>query len=133
MFLLAEDSFIPMLFPPEIDTMSADAVKDDLKTKLKSTLAKMLLENIPQAICQFYLISVLRKIGCSDKSVSAIYFSVILSVLLAINSVIGAYLNYLKYKTTAAKMFVNKHLKSKEASRSIAVDSLTHEDFVTMA
>lgn len=133
MFLLSEDSFIPLLFPPETDTMSAESVKDDLKTQLKSTFAKIILENVPQAICQFYLISVLRQIGCSDQSVFTIYFSVIVSVIIAFISLLFALLGYLKYKDKAAKMFINKYLKSKEASRMISVDSLTHEDFIIMA
>jgi hypothetical protein len=51
MFLLAENPFVPLLFPPETDTLSADSVKEDLKIKVKASLAKVAMESIPQTLC----------------------------------------------------------------------------------
>jgi len=47
MFSFAENEFVPLIIPPESDTLTADSVKEDLRTKMKSTFAKVMLESIP--------------------------------------------------------------------------------------
>jgi len=51
MFLFAENGFIPLLFPPETNTFTAESAKEDLRAKLKAAIAKVVFESIPQAIC----------------------------------------------------------------------------------
>jgi hypothetical protein len=133
MFLFAENGFIPMIFPPETNTFTAASAKEDLKAKLKATIAKVSIESIPQALCQFYLIRILGDLGCNDKSLVAIYVSLIVSISLGTYAVLDGLKKVYQYRMIAAKIFVKKHLSTKEAASFISVTELTHEDMKIIA
>jgi len=74
-----------------------------------------------------------KKIGCNGDSTLTIYFSVCISIILAIVSCLLSVKNYFEYKSAAAKLYAKKHLSSEETAKMICVNEFTHEDFKIMA
>jgi len=75
----------------------------------------------------------LRDLGCNDKTTQAIYFSVVISILLGGYAVLDSLKKVYDYRMIAAKIFVKKHLKTKEAASFISVTEMTHEDMKIIA
>jgi len=130
-FLFAGNSFLPLLYPPETDTLTEEMVKEDLMTKMRSSTLKVFLESIPQGICQIYFTYVFRDI-CDDGDLSLVYISITASLIVGIALFFKSLLSYFDYKNIESKIFLNKHIIG-QPRHMIAARELSHKNFIVMA
>ncbi|CAE8621750.1 unnamed protein product [Polarella glacialis] len=135
MFVLGDNMFIPLLFPPDVLSLTADQVKADLRAKLGQCIINILLNSIPQAWCQLAFASIMQGLKSDGSSgYVMIYASVALSTCQGLINIILSCRAYANYKQVGAKLFINKFLKlSDKPRKNILASEITQEEFKTMA
>lgn len=141
LFAFADNRFVPLLFPVDTRNLNVQVVKDNLAAQMRRTILKVLFVSIPQAVSQIFFTRILKELGCAHETDTALFVSAGLSIAFGAVNLAVAVRDYMKYKTAAAKMIVNRYLKGGDAvtlstgekRRTITADCLSHEDLKVIA